>query len=97
MRLGVPMETVPEERRVALVPEVVKKFVAKGVEVVVEPGAGEPALIPDGLYESAGAQLGDPWSADVVVKVAAPSADEVARLGGDSILVGFLAPLTQGT
>ncbi len=96
MRLGVPKETVPDERRVALVPEVVKKLKAKGVDVVVEPGAGEPALIPDALYEAAGAELGDPWGADVVVKVAAPTPEEIERLGKESILVGFLAPLTKG-
>ena len=43
----------------------------KDVEVVVESGAGEAALIPDALFEEAGAKIGDPWGADVVVKVAA--------------------------
>jgi NAD(P) transhydrogenase subunit alpha len=95
MRLGVPKETVPGERRVALVPEVVKKLTAKGLEIVVEPGAGAQALIPDALYADAGASLGDPWSADVVVKVAPPSPAEVERLGEGSILVGFLAPLSD--
>ncbi len=95
MRLGVPKETVPGERRVALVPEVVKKLTAKGLEIVVEPGAGAQALIPDALYADAGASLGDPWSADVVVKVAPPSPEEVDRLGAGSILVGFLAPLSD--
>ena len=92
MRLGVPKETAAGERRVALVPEVVKKLVAKGHEVVVESGAGVQALIPDGLYSDAGATIGDPWSADVVVKVAPPTDDEIGKLGADSILVGFLAP-----
>jgi NAD(P) transhydrogenase subunit alpha len=92
MRLGVPKETAAGERRVALVPEVVKKLVAKGHGVVVESGAGVQALIPDGLYSDAGATIGDPWSADVVVKVAPPTDDEIAKLGAESILVGFLAP-----
>ena len=96
MRLGVPKETAPGERRVALVPEVVKKLKAKGVDVVVEPGAGEQALIPDGLYEAAGAELGDPWGAEVVVKVAPPSAEETRKLAEGSLLIGFLAPLTKG-
>jgi NAD(P) transhydrogenase subunit alpha len=95
MRLGVPTETTPGERRVALVPEVVKKLAAKGVEVVVEPGAGVHALIPDQLYADAGATLGDPWQADIVAKVAAPSEDEVAKLGSGSVLIGFLGPLTN--
>lgn len=92
MRLGVPKETAAGERRVAVVPEVVKKLVAKGHEVVVESGAGVEALIPDGLYTEAGATIGDPWSCDVVAKVAPPTDDEIGRIGKDSILVGFLAP-----
>jgi NAD(P) transhydrogenase subunit alpha len=65
------------------------------VDVVVEAGAGAQALIPDRLFEEAGASIGDPWSADVVVKVAPPNAEEVGRLRHDAILVGFLAPLTS--
>ncbi len=96
MRLGVPKETTEGERRVALVPEVVKKFTAKGVDITVQPGAGEHALIPDGLYEAAGATLTDDvWSADLVVKVAPPTADEIAQLGDGSVLIGFLAPLSS--
>src|SRR5919108_4589168 len=92
MRVGVARETVTSERRVAVVPEVVKKLVAKGHEVVVESGAGVQALIPDVLYTDAGATIGVPWSCDVVVKVQPPSDEEIARLGNDSILVGFLRP-----
>ena len=95
MVVGVPKETAPGERRVAMVPDVVKRLAAKDVEVVVEAGAGEAALIPDALFEEAGAKIGDPWSADVVVKVAAPSEEELGKLSESSILVGFLAPLTS--
>ncbi len=96
MRLGVPKETAEGERRVALVPEVVKKLVATGVDVVVQPGAGEHALIPDALYEAAGATLADDvWTADLVVKVAPPTPDEIGRLGESSVLIGFLAPLSS--
>jgi NAD(P) transhydrogenase subunit alpha len=96
MRLGVPKESVEGERRVALVPDVVRKLSAKGVSVVVEPGAGAGALLADRLYVDAGAEVGDPWGADVVAKVAPPSLDEVERLGSGSVLVGFLAPLSGG-
>ncbi len=97
------METVAGECRVALVPEVVGKL-ARGGEgglgVVVQRGAGGGALIPDGAYADAGAELVDDAAvalgADVVVKVAAPTADEIAGLGSGSVLVGFLAPLTNG-
>src|SRR4051812_14046304 len=95
MVVGVPKETGDGERRVAIVPDVVKRLQAKDVEVVIESGAGEAALIPDALFEEAGAKIGDPWNADVVVKVAAPAPDEIGKLGDGSILVGFLAPLTS--
>jgi NAD(P) transhydrogenase subunit alpha len=95
MRIGVPKETADGERRVALVPEVVRKLSGAGHEVVVEAGAGEQALLPDSLYTEAGAEIGDPYSADVVVRVAVPSEDEVSKLRDGQILIGFLAPLTR--
>jgi NAD(P) transhydrogenase subunit alpha len=94
MIVGIPKETAPGERRVGMVPDVVKRLRGKGVDVVVQVGAGERALIPDGLFAEAGATIGDPWGADVVVKVAPPSSDEVARLSAGQVVVGFLAPLT---
>jgi len=95
MRVGVPKETAEGERRVALVPEIVAKLVASGIDVVVEPGAGEAASFPDGAFEEAGATLGDPWQAELVAKVRKPSDDEVGRLRAGQILVGFLQPLTD--
>ena len=95
MKVGVPRETAPGERRVAIVPEVVRRLAGKGVEVVVEPGAGAGALIPDRLFEEAGAMLGDPWEADVVVTIGAQSADALSRLSAGQVLVGFLSPLTS--
>jgi NAD(P) transhydrogenase subunit alpha len=100
MRIGVPKETTPGERRVALVPEVVKRLVDQGQEVVVQRGAGGGALIPDAAFEEAGARLvddpGDALGADVVIKVAAPNEQETARLGSGSLLIAFLGPLTNG-
>jgi len=95
MVVGVPKESADGERRVAMVPDVVKRLGAKDVEVVVESGAGEAALIPDELFEEAGAKIGDPWGADVVVKVAAPTPEEIGKLGDGSVLIGFLGPLTS--
>jgi H+-translocating NAD(P) transhydrogenase subunit alpha len=95
MRIGVPKETAEGERRVALVPEVVRRLRSGDHEVVVESGAGEQALLPDALYTEAGATIGDPYEADVIVRVAVPSDDEVGRLKRDQILIGFLAPLTN--
>jgi NAD(P) transhydrogenase subunit alpha len=95
MRIGVPKETAAGERRVALVPEVVRKLTSKGHEVVVEAGAAQGALLPDEQYTEAGATIGDPWSADVVVKVAKPTAEEIGKLAQGSTLIGFLEPLTN--
>jgi H+-translocating NAD(P) transhydrogenase subunit alpha len=98
MRVGVPKESAAGEKRVALVPEVVRKLAQREYEVVVESGAGQAALIPDALFQEAGANItsdqGAIWGADVVVKVAPPSGEEIGRLSSDSVLVGFLQPLT---
>jgi NAD(P) transhydrogenase subunit alpha len=102
MRIGVPKETADGERRVALVPEAVRKLVGGdgGLEVLVERGAGAGALIPDAQYEEAGARMvedpGEPYEADVVVKVAPPSPEEIGRLRSEGVLIGFLQPLTAG-
>ncbi|MFL6084873.1 MAG: NAD(P)(+) transhydrogenase (Re/Si-specific) subunit alpha, partial [Mycobacterium sp.] len=90
--IGVVRETGVDERRVALVPKAVASLVNSGVAVVVEAGAGEQALLPDDLYTEAGATIGEAWAADVVVKVAPPTADEVGKLRSGQTLVGFLAP-----
>ena len=67
-----------------------------GLAVVVESGAGTGALIPDEQYEQAGATIGDPWPADVVVKVNPPTADEIGLLKpGIDASIGFLAPRTH--
>jgi NAD(P) transhydrogenase subunit alpha len=77
----------------------VRKLTGNGHEVLVQAGAGQAAMIPDSLYEEAGAKIAsDPaaaWNADVVVKVAPPEKDEIGRLNGDSVLIGFLSPLTN--
>ena len=95
MKVGVPKEIAPNERRVALVPEVVKRLASKDIGVVVESGAGAGALLPDALFTDAGAEIGDPWQADVVAKVAAPTQDEISKLREGSVYVGFLSPLTS--
>jgi NAD(P) transhydrogenase subunit alpha len=95
MKIGVPKEVAEGERRVALVPDVVATLTGRGLEVAVEAGAGEGSGHPDAQYTEADAKLGEPWSADVVVKVAVPSAEEIARLRRGQVLVGHLAPLTS--
>jgi NAD(P) transhydrogenase subunit alpha len=99
MLVGVPKETAEGERRVALVPDVVRRLAGRGVEVVVEAGAGAAAMIPDALYEEAGASVAKPaakvWEAPVVVKVAPPSKAEIAKLKSGGVLIAFLAPLSN--
>jgi NAD(P) transhydrogenase subunit alpha len=96
MNVGVPRETAPGERRVALVPESVKRLSGSGFELVVEAGAGHAASFTDDAYSEAGATVGgDPYAADAVVRVQPPSDDEAARLRDGQVLIGFLQPLTS--
>ncbi|MFT4042542.1 MAG: NAD(P) transhydrogenase subunit alpha [Gordonia sp. (in: high G+C Gram-positive bacteria)] len=92
MSVGVVRETASGERRVALVPKVAASLVGKGVPVIVESGAGLGALIPDGQYVQAGATIGDPYTADVVLRVSPPTDADIARLRSGQKLIGFLAP-----
>ncbi|HLM10195.1 MAG TPA: Re/Si-specific NAD(P)(+) transhydrogenase subunit alpha [Thermoleophilaceae bacterium] len=94
MNVSVPKETAAGEQRVALVPEVVERLATRGVQVTVEPGAGDGAHHPDGSFEEAGASLGDGYSGEVVAKVAPPSGEEIGRLRRGSVLIGFLQPLS---
>src|SRR6478672_12210776 len=94
MRLGIPKESASGEQRVALVPETIGRL-GEGIDVVVEAGAGDAASFSDEAYTEAGASIGDPWSAEVVAKVAPPSAEEAARLREGQVLIAFLQPLTD--
>jgi len=97
MKVGVAKETAPGERRVALVPEVLGKLRAAGLEILVERGAGGGAAIPDAAYEEAGATVVSTdelyASAAVVLRVAKPSEAEVARLRSGQAVLGLLSPL----
>jgi NAD(P) transhydrogenase subunit alpha len=99
MRIAVPMEKQPEEARVALVPESVKKLAVSGVEVAVELGAGNKSGFLDDEYRAAGAVLTDRAtllsSADVLACVNRPEPADFARLRADVVVVGFLKPLDE--
>jgi NAD(P) transhydrogenase subunit alpha len=98
LKVGVPKESAEGERRVALIPDVVRSLTDRKLEVSAESGAGEASGHPDSEYAEAGASVGsadDAWSADVVVKVAPPAAEEIGRLKHGSVLIGHLAPLTS--
>jgi proton-translocating NAD(P)+ transhydrogenase subunit alpha len=99
LRIGVPKESAEGERRVALIPDVVRSLTGKELEVAVESGAGEDAGHPDDQYSDAGGSVGsadDAWGAEVVAKVALPTTQEIGRLRSGQVLIGFLAPLTSG-
>jgi NAD(P) transhydrogenase subunit alpha len=93
----VPRETVPGERRVALVPDAAGRLVAGGFEVLVEHGAGESAYFADEAYTEAGARVVESVysEAAAVVKVQKPSPEEVAALREGTVLISFLQPLTD--
>jgi H+-translocating NAD(P) transhydrogenase subunit alpha len=100
MRVAVPRESAPGERRVAAVPETVGKLGANGIEVVVETGAGEAAYFDDDSYAAVGASIAPDWSAllsgaDMVCKVQAPSLSEADRLPEGIALVCLLQPVTN--
>jgi NAD(P) transhydrogenase subunit alpha len=99
MKIGVPKESADGERRVALVPDVVKSLKRnEHVDVQVEAGAGDASGHPDSQYEEAGAEVVEgevTWGADVVLHVAVPSAAEIARLRSGQLLIAHLAPWTS--
>lgn len=94
--VGVPKETAPGERRVALAPDSAARLVRAGAEVRVESGAGRAAFFSDAEYEEAGARVADrnaAYDAEVVARVAAPATDELSLLRAGTVLIGFLRPL----
>jgi NAD(P) transhydrogenase subunit alpha len=97
MRVGVPKESAPGERRVALVPESVSRLAAAGSTVAVEAGAGAGADFADEAYREAGATVVDDAyaGADLVARVRKPGPGELARLREGLVLVGFLEPLSD--
>jgi NAD(P) transhydrogenase subunit alpha len=96
MRIGIPAETTAGETRVAATPETVKKLLATGHQVSVQSGAGAAASIPDAEYQAVGAKLvnaADIYAqSEIVLKVKAPSTDELSRMNKGTVLIGLLAP-----
>jgi len=92
MIIGVLRESAAGERRVAATPATVGLLLKLGYEVVVEPGAGAAAAFPDAAYEAAGARVGDPLGADLVIGVNAPSIAQLDGLRPGATVVGILGP-----
>jgi len=103
MKIGIPKEIYPGERRVAATPDTVRRMIKKqGFMVVVEKDAGVEASFPDSAYEEAGATIVDMpstvWSCDIVAKVRPPQyhegtgQEEAEMLAEGSTLISFLWP-----
>ena len=96
MRLGIPSETTPGERRVALVPSVVPRITALGVEVAMQTGAGAASLLADEAYTAAGVTLLDApslfASSGFICKVQPPTPAEVGLMNEGSGVVSYLQP-----
>jgi NAD(P) transhydrogenase subunit alpha len=98
MQIGVPTETAPGERRVAIVPETVGRLAKTGVAVTVQRGAGDKAAFLDGAYEQAGATIAPDAAtlyagADLVIKVQRPSDAELDLMHPGEALLALLSPL----
>jgi NAD(P) transhydrogenase subunit alpha len=97
MKVGVARETATGERRVALVPEVLGKLTAAGLDVLVEAGAGAGAMIPDQAFTDAGATIVKTdelyAQSDVILRVQKPAGAEVSKLRSGQTVVGLLSPL----
>jgi NAD(P) transhydrogenase subunit alpha len=99
MVIGVTKETKFKENRVALTPEVIKDIVKKGFEVLVETGAGLNSFYQDEAFKNAGAQIAskqDVYSkTDVLMRVNAPPADEIAAMKKGAVLICFMWAATS--
>lgn len=97
MKIAIPRETAARETRVAATPETVKKYVAQGCAVTVQSGAGTASAIPDAAFAEAGASIADSYTAtvsgaDLVLKVRAPSADEIGPLREGAAVIALCDP-----
>ena len=95
MRIGIPRESRPGETLVAATSTTAAQLQKLGYDVVVESGAGEASAQPDAAFTAAEIPVGsadDVWSSDIVVKVNAPTTDEIARLRPGTTVISMMAP-----
>jgi H+-translocating NAD(P) transhydrogenase subunit alpha len=98
MKLAVLKETVEGEKRVAVIPDAIKRLAKKGVEVTVESGAGDQSSYFDSEYEKRGAKIESSLEkliagADAVVKVQPPTLDEISKLKSGSVYISIIQSL----
>src|SRR5688572_31600737 len=94
MKIGVPSEQHPGERRVALVPASIPPLTKAGFEVVIEPGAGRSAGFPDAAFAQKGAHIAagrsDVFAADVILQV---RVSDLALMRPGQVVIGMADPL----
>ena len=100
MIVGVPTEHAPGEHRVGLTPDAVPRLAQRDLTVLVEPGAGAGASLPDDAFREAGAEIAADADdlvarADIVVRIGRVEIDEVSALRSGTVLIGYLRPLTD--
>lgn len=100
MRIAIPRETHPGENRVPIIPDVAKKLVNLGAEVVIESGMGLGSGYQDAQYTDVGAQVSSDrsallGSADIVLRIRKPELAEVSQLKSGSIHISFLDPFNE--
>ena len=100
IQLAIPKETKDNEKRVAASPDTIKKYVTNGANVTVQSGAGEAAAFTDEAYKKAGAKITKSYSdtvkgANVVLKVQAPTAEELKDIAKGTLLIAMLAPFAN--
>ncbi|MBC7957733.1 MAG: NAD(P) transhydrogenase subunit alpha, partial [Cytophagales bacterium] len=98
MLIGVPLETVAGETRVAVTPETAKKLKTQGHTLRIQSGAGVPASVTDAAYVAAGAEITDQagaFAADLVLKVRSPLDSELSLMNKGAALVGMLNPFDR--
>ena len=98
MLIGITFETAAGESRVAATPETVKKFIAAGHRVLVEKNAGLLASITNEAFQEAGASLGtsaEVFGAQLLLKVRAPTVQELTKIAAGTVVVGMLDPFDQ--
>jgi len=93
MKIGIPKEIYPQEKRVAATPDVVRDIIKLGFVINVESGAGAEANFNNHAYEAAGANLvslDEVWGCDIILKVRAPAHEEIDRLHSGQTLISFI-------
>ena len=100
MKISIPKETIHGETRVAATPQSVKELIKAGYKVNIETGAGTSSFISDDDFKNAGANIVSSTNelykdSDIIIKVAAPTSDEIELMPKNSILVSFFQPTIE--